>query len=313
MLIHPLKLRLIALAASLGATVSVQFCPAAVFTNTAASADAFVRAAAPALNYGGAGALCVSGSSASNGSGVTNGIFDSFIRFNTGAMVSNFDSLFGSNNWVISSATLYVTEIATPLNPIFNRGVGRFEVRWMANDNWIEGTGTPMAPTTDGIAYQDEPALLNSATDVSLGVFTNTGVDTNLSFSFALPASFVNDLRAGGEVSFYLTAIDASIGFTFDSRTFVIPAQQPALAVSAVPQPGISELQISGTDVTLILTNGAGGSTYFVLSSTNLGLPVGQWQVVATNELAANGEFSVTITNVVSPVATQQFFGVRTQ
>jgi len=65
-----------------GFTVIANFANAAFFTNSP-DADSFVRAAAPTLNYGGAGALSVSGSNSVNGSGVTNGTFDGFIRFNT--------------------------------------------------------------------------------------------------------------------------------------------------------------------------------------------------------------------------------------
>jgi len=102
---------------------------AAFFTNSA-SADSFVRSNAPTLNYGGAGSLSISGPIATNGSGVANGASDSFIRFNTAAMVANFDSLFGANNWAVSSAKLRVTEMGAPPNAIFNRGIGGFEIRW---------------------------------------------------------------------------------------------------------------------------------------------------------------------------------------
>ena len=86
------------------------FSRAALFTNSV-SADAFVRSNAPTLNYGAAGSLTVSGSTATNASGVVNGIADTFIRFNTTAMVANFNALFGVNNWVINRATLRVTEV----------------------------------------------------------------------------------------------------------------------------------------------------------------------------------------------------------
>jgi hypothetical protein len=101
---------------------------AAWFTNSF-STDAFVRATAPALNYGSAGALSVSGSNAVNGLGATNGVFDSFIRVNSAGMVSNFDSTFGTNNWVINGARLRVTELGAPANAFFNRGIGSFEIR----------------------------------------------------------------------------------------------------------------------------------------------------------------------------------------
>jgi len=286
---------------------------AAVFTNSV-SADSFVRAAAPTLNYGGAGALSVSGANSVNGSGVSNGAFDSFIRFNTAAMVASFNTLFGANNWAIDGARLRVTELGAPANALFNRGQGAFEIRWIANDNWTEGSGNPNAPTTIGINYNEEPTLLNSGTDASLGTFTNAGADVTLSFPLALPEVFTSDMKAGGEIGLFLTAVDAGIGFTFDSRSFGTVASRPFLEISAVPQPGIAGISLSGADVVLAATNGAAGGTYYVLSTTNLALPLNQWCPVATNILSADGGFSITVTNAANANAPlQQFFIIQTQ
>lgn len=286
-------------------------CPAAWFTN-GASVDSFVRAAATGSNYGGAGALSVSGATATNALGVANGVFDSFIRFNTAALVTSFNSAFGTNNWVVNGARLRVTETAAPSNALFNRGKGALEVRWIANDNWIEGTGNPNTPTTTGITYNDEPTLLNIATDVSLGTFTNAGVNGAASFALALPSAFVNDLTAGGEVGLFLTAVDSGIGFTFNSRTFGTASAQPYLEISAVPQPEIAAIALSGADVVLTANNGATNTTYYTLSSTNLTLPREQWTPVATNELSAAGEFSIILTNA-GTIAPAQFFILLTR
>ncbi|PWU12979.1 MAG: hypothetical protein C5B50_20260 [Verrucomicrobia bacterium] len=285
---------------------------AAWFTN-GASADAFVRALAPNSNYGGAGALSVAGPSAVNGSGVTNGVFDSFIRFNTGAMVTNFNALYGTNNWVITAAKLQVTEMGAPPNAVFNRGVGGFEIRWIVNDNWIEGTGTPNAPTTNGVAYKDETSLLNSQTDVSLGTFTNAGIDTTLSFQLTLPPAFIQDASAGGEVGLYWKAIDPRIGFTVDSRSFGTASALPYLEISALPAPGISSIELSGADVILSGTNGAAGGTYLVLDSPSSTSPLGQWVPIATNVLSASGPFTFVLTNSANGALGAQFFAIKAQ
>src|SRR5438105_1476890 len=57
--------------------------------------DAFVRSADPAHNYGAAGALAVSGSIATNSTGVNNGLLDSFLQFNVSGAVSSFNTAFG--------------------------------------------------------------------------------------------------------------------------------------------------------------------------------------------------------------------------
>ena len=284
---------------------------AAFFINSV-SVDSFVRSNAPTLNYGAAGALSVSGPNAVNGSGVTNGAFDSFIRFNTAAMVTNFNSLFGTSNWVVSGAKLRVTEIGAPAQTIFNRGIGAFEIRWIINDSWTEGSGNPNTPTTTGITYNNSATLLTSGTDASLGTFTNAGADVTLSFALSLPTAFVNDLRAGGEVGFFLTAIDPRIGFTVDSRSFGITNARPFLEISAAPRPGITGISLIGTNVVLAATNGAMGGTYYVFASTNVALPLNQWMPVTTNVLTANGNFNITATNAAN-APQQQFFILQTQ
>jgi hypothetical protein len=286
---------------------------AAVFTNIV-SADAFVRAAAPASNYGGAGALSVSGANAVNASGVTNGIFDTFIRFNTAAMTENFNSRFGSNNWVITGATLRVTEVGAPNNAIFNRGAGSFEIRWIADDSWAEGPGTPSAPATAGITYSDEATLLDAATDAVLGTFANAGVDGTLSFSLVLSTAFVNDLAAGGDMGLYLTATDPETGFTFNSRSYGATSARPFLEVSAAPGLDISAVHLAGTKVVLTAATRLASGSYYLLSSTNVALPPRQWTPVATNLPATNGVFSVTVTNAAGVNALpQRFFILQAQ
>jgi len=212
-------------------------------------ADAFVRAAAPTSNYGGAGSLSVSGSAAANQLGQQNGLFDTLMRFSLGATMASFDTALGAGNWTLTGATLKLTEQAAPNNLIFNRGTGSFEIRWINNDSWIEGTGNPNTPTTDGVVYDDLASLLNGLTDVSLGTFANAGLNAQQSFVLPLShASFLNDLLNGNEVSLYLTAISPEIGFTFNSRSAGAVSSRPFLELTAVavPEPAAGGLTLLG-------------------------------------------------------------------
>jgi hypothetical protein len=289
---------------------------AAIFITNSADKDAFVRALAPADNYGGGGALSVAGTNATSGN-PTNGAFDSFLSYNTAAMVSNFNAALGTNNWVITSATLNLTENQSPGNAVFNYGTGAFQIRWIANDTWTEGTGTPNAPTTNGITYAQEPAFLNSNTDLNLGVFNFTG-NSNSSCALALPTAFVTNMQGGGEVGLFLTAIDPGLGFVFYSRQYAgLAFTHPSLVVSAIAQPVISGLNLSGTNLVLSATNGMAGGTYRVLAGTNLAAPISQWAPTATNVLSSGGNymitnFVITVTNVVNNNA-QQFFILQAQ
>lgn len=212
--------------------------PAAVTSTNVPSADALVRSADATRNYGGAGALSISGSASTNRLGVQNGLFDTLMRFSLSSAISNFNGAFGAGNWTLVSATLRLTEVAAPNNDIYNRGIGSFQINWMTNDLWIEGTGNPSSPTMDGVVWNDLPSLTSTGSTVSLGIFTNAG--QNLQQAFALPLDdfgFHNALLGGGNVNFYLTTTDPGIGFTFNSRSFGTVSARPMLELTAVPEP----------------------------------------------------------------------------
>ena len=220
---------------------------AQVTVSTNSVADAFVRSADPTHNYGGAGALSVSGTVATNASGAQEGALDSFLRFDVSNSVAQFNASFGVGNWTISSARLLLTETATPAQAIFNRGIGQFEIRWIGNDSWIEGNGTPTAPNTSGIVYNNESSVLNAGVDTTLGTFTNGGTNGLDTFSLSTPSAFLNDVNAGGLVSFYLTAIPGStVGFTFNSHEFGTASQRPFLQLTAeaIPEPTTAALVV---------------------------------------------------------------------
>jgi len=267
---HPLQrtdltyLTLVATAAVL--VISAQWCFSQTATVTAnPEADAFVCSATPFANYGGAGAIAVSGPTAVNGSNQPNGAFDSLMRFPMSNVVASLDSTLATHDWLVLRATLKLTEMGAPPSLIFNRGVGAFEIRWLAADSWIEGTGIPIVPTTNGVAWKDIPTLLNQGTDVSLGQFTNSGADTRSSFVLALKEPFLSDIRAGGHVTFYFTAISPQIGFTAGSRSFFSSNDFPVLEIVAAanPHPLIDSIENLGTN-TLLSFNTVSNWTYVV-------------------------------------------------
>jgi hypothetical protein len=72
------------------------------------------------------------------------------------------------------------------------------------------------------------------------------------------------------------------------------------------PAPEIAGVTIADGNVVISGTGGAPGGTYFVLTSTNLALPVLNWTVALTRTFDANGNFNVT--NAVDANAEHQFF-----
>jgi len=182
---------------------------------------------------------------------------------------------FGSNGWVVTGTTLVVTEVATPNNPIFDRGVGAFEIRWIASDAWVEGTGKPNMPTTDGVAYEDLASILNPAADMSLGWFTNSGLDGPVPFPLALAGRLVSNILAGVDVDLYLTAASDSVGFTFNSKDFTGTNSWPSLVITVVAKPlaQITSIERLGTNQVVLRFNTASNWAYAVQGLA--GLPAG--------------------------------------
>jgi len=224
-----------------------------VVVSAVPDADAFLRSLAATSNYGGGGALSVSGSAPVNGSNEQNGSFDSLMRFPTTSLVTSLDNAFGAQNWLITRARLLLNEMTMPDNEIFSRGVGSFEVRWIASNDWVEGTGKPSMPTSDGVAWQDLSGILNSNVDVCLGVFTNSGMDGQVALVLALADRFINETRVGNEIGLYLTAASPEIGFTFNSRQFGNTNARPTLEITAMrdPKPKIDNLVLVGTSASI--------------------------------------------------------------
>jgi len=67
---------------------------------------------------------------------------------------------------------------------------------------------------------------------------------------------------------------------------------------TAPPVPVVNSVTHSGNNLVFSGTNGQAGGDYYVLTSTNLALPLSKWTNVATNAFSATGTFSVT--NAVS-------------
>jgi len=207
--------------------------------SNAPNADAFVRANGPTHNYGGAGALEVAGASSTNIiNGAATGALDSFIRFDVSSLVASFNTTFGAGNWAVTGATLQVTEVGNPNNAVFGSGLGGFEIRWIADDSWVEGTGTPASPGASGIVYNDEADLLAGG-QASLGTYSNSFASGVRRFALSLPGSFLTDISNAGSVSFFLTATTDKIGFNFNSRSFGTVSARPSLELTAmaIPEP----------------------------------------------------------------------------
>jgi len=74
-----------------------------------------------------------------------------------------------------------------------------------------------------------------------------------------------------------------------------------AIVSTVIPHPVVTSITLNGLNATINATNGSAGATFYVLSSTNVTLPLSNWTVLATNAFDVNGNIvNYTVTNGVS-------------
>jgi hypothetical protein len=74
----------------------------------------------------------------------------------------------------------------------------------------------------------------------------------------------------------------------------------------APQRPGIASITLAGTDLVFSGANGSPYATYYVLTSTNVAVPLSGWVPIATNTFNYDGTFN--FTNPVSTTTRGQFF-----
>jgi hypothetical protein len=213
------------------------------FTINTTTADAFLSGTSPTLNFGSAGTLAISPA------GSPKGEFDSVIKFNTAAAISQFNATYGAGNWQVTGLKLqlasnFATQGSQPNNPIFNViNAGSFGIDWLAGDAWTEGTGggmgSPGYPGNSSVSFNSIQNLLSPGYD-SLGTYTYTppGNTGYINYLLPLDANLVSDAAAGGDLSLYFYAADNQVGYLFNSKEFSSNHPGLSLSATAVPEPG---------------------------------------------------------------------------
>lgn len=216
---------------------------AQVTYTTSTSQDAFLATGSSnnpdgdltGLNFGAAGTLAISPPSADKGE------FQSVLEFNLAGAVTLFDTTYGTNGWIITAISLELTSNnATngiqPNNPIFNAiSSGNFAIEWLSDDTWIEGTGTPNLPTTDGVTYDSLPDLLSGPHEIlCTNTYSPPGDNVPVTYSLPLNTNVVNDITNGGNLSLLFFAADNQIGYLFNSHEYG-RGNDPLVHVTASP------------------------------------------------------------------------------
>jgi hypothetical protein len=234
------------------------------------------------LNFGAAGTLVVAPAASVKGE------FQSVMMFNVSNAVALFNTNYGTGNWTITGISLqltsnYGTGGVQPNNAIFPAiSGGEFVIVWLSNNDWVEGTGTPNLPTTDGVTYNSLPNLLSGAHEVlCTNNYTPPGDNVQVTYILPLNTNLVNDLSGGGAVTFLLYAADNQIGYLFNSYSYGRgnePLLHVTAALNAVQLKILSGYFTNG----LFHLNGIGGTGLQYQVQANSDLKTTNWQTIGT-------------------------------
>lgn len=250
------------------------------------------------LNFGAAGTLAISPASADKGQ------FQSLLMFNFAGAVSFFDSAYGSNDWSVTGISLqltsnYGTEGVQPNNGIFNIiNGGNFVIEWLADNDWLQGSGTPNLPTTDGVTFGSLPTLVSELCEIlCTNTYSPPGNNVPVTYTLPLNTNLLSDIENGTNATLLFYAADNQIGYLFNSLKYG-HGNQPMIFVTAIP---ILEI-LSGS-----LTNGLfhltarGGANlqYQVQAITNLATT--NWETIGTVTADTNGFIEFDDTTATNP------------
>jgi len=185
-----------------------------------------------------------------------------------------------------------------PNNPIFPVvSGGQFVIEWLADDSWVEGTGTPSLPTTDGITYHCLPKVLAQPREI-LCTNTYTPPSNNVPVIYPLPltANLLADVVSGNEVSFRLYAVDNQIGYLFNSYKYG-RGNEPKVLVVAAPCLRITSAVLTNETCAL---SGIGDTDSMVIVETATSLTVSNWTSIGTATSDASGNILFWDTNTTA-------------
>ena len=163
------------------------------------------------------------------------------------------------------------------------------------------------------LAIPAAPGKLNAnakGSEIDLTWVDNSTNEVN--FLVERSSDGVNFTLIGAVTENITNFIDQNIfpGTTFFYRVLAVnPGGRSTYTAVASAPLAFSTAAWSGGNFVLSGFGGANGNPYTVLTSTNVLLPVEQWQPVATNYFGSGGSFSVT--NLVVPGATETFYRLR--
>jgi hypothetical protein len=249
----------------------------------------------------------------------------SFFEYNY--LSNSFTQVNGPPSGVTNGATYYTKMLDLPDGTVL----------------WNIGTsGTLWVYRPDGTPLTNGKPVINSITENADGSYHLTGLGLN---GISQGAGYGDDAQM--DTSFPLVRLTKGLSLTYartynwsstavmssnkvSSTEFTLPAGlapgtyslvvvangNPSAAVQftfPLTAPGITSVNVSGSNLVVNGNNGLAGRTYMVVTSTDPTAALNLWSPVSTNVLAASGAFTITATNAVNPGDPQRYYSLRAQ
>jgi len=257
-------------------------------------------------------------------SGVNTYAGDTVINIGTVALVGA-GSLASPN--IIFGGAAAILDVGARVDGTLTLGGGRSLVGYGTVRGTVQGnTGSTVSLGGDaavGRLIVTNAAILNAGSVTTLDVdkanFTNDVVSAaSLSYGGTLQLTEISGSPYGAGNTFKLfsaasyqgtfAAISPATpgaGLKWNTNNLAVNGTLKVESVGPLTQPNIVSFGYSGTDVTLVGTGPANG-TYVALTSTNVGLPVSGWTMIATGYFDGSGNFN--LTTPVSSDEAKRFF-----
>jgi hypothetical protein len=205
------------------------------------------------------GAVGVQGASSTKVGGGSPLAANVAFKYNVGAVVDSLNTTYGAGNWTIANPTLTFQYTLYANNNRFGGGAGTFDIYWVGNDNWSQGTLNPSYASSQSslTAWSADNSKLASenyswstalytglASEATTGVWVTdkTGIrQGTLSLGLGLNSSFTSDILSASSssdpnVSLYLMSTSDTMGMTiFTGGGQSLPTL--SFDVIAVPEP----------------------------------------------------------------------------
>jgi hypothetical protein len=198
-----------------------------------------------------------------------------------------------------------------------------FTGQWVIDQGVLLGSGTNSLGTNNitigrnGLAAAIETLYDLNSTNASLILDTNGQVFLHQNDHFAsviiTNTPLANGLYTASQLSsLYPSNFPASwvkqIGSTFNTASGQIIVGNAPLPPST---PKVTHIGLSGTTLSLSAANGTAGGVWILLQSTNVALPLSQWQTNTAGNFDGGGNLSTNIANTATNL--QEFYILKVQ